>query len=141
MPATRTRSAVLTVCVALSLSWSEGKTGEAVDDAVCAQLAQQSSVEYRPDVNAQGQAVAPADLGGRSSFQLPEEITIPLAVDAIERYGGKNAGSAVKGEAGLGTITVRGGQVFFNGTLVAQMDRAAPGRGLPETVPMKALAP
>lgn len=93
----------------------------AVDPAACRWVQRHEpapDVAYTPGVDARGRAVAPADLPGSQSLALPETIEIGITVPLAERFGvPKDA--LYKGEAYVGTVTVRDGRVLFNGRPVA----------------------
>lgn len=81
-------------------------------------------VEYRPGVDVRGRPVAPADLPGSPRIEVPKEIRIPLGVDLAEKYGIGDPGE-IDATAPIGTVTVRGGRVFFDGKPIDGPDRAA----------------
>ncbi|GAB6053696.1 hypothetical protein JCM17960_25160 [Magnetospira thiophila] len=80
-------------------------------------------VTYRPGVDVRGRPVAPADLNGGSPLQLPERINIPITIDLAERYGFDDRGMGAS--TTLGTVSVRGGQAFWNGKPLNGGDQAA----------------
>ncbi len=68
-------------------------------------------VAYRPGVDARGRKVVPADLaGGSSDFKLPDEITFNVGEDLAKDFNPKYTGEAV-----FGKVSVKGGEVFWNG--------------------------
>ncbi len=72
-----------------------------------------ADVEYKPGVDVQGRAVAPADLPGSGGVALPQTIEIGITVDLAERFGLPK--TLYGSEAYLGTVTVDGNRVLFNG--------------------------
>ena len=112
-----------------------------VRGAECQRLVQHASTNdatYTPGVDVKGKAVAPADLDGGSSIALPEAIDIQIGVDLADRLALKAAknttpatprGQAVRkampfeGKVPLGTITVKGQEVFWNGEPMLPQDQ------------------
>ena len=74
---------------------------------------QMKSAEYKPGVDVRGRKVKSADHGGGSPIKLPEEITIDIGIDLDEKYG-LGSGGKYTGEAKIGQVKVRNGQVFWN---------------------------
>jgi hypothetical protein len=105
----------------------------------CQRLVQQASTTsatYTPGVDVRGKAVAPADLDGGSNLILPEAIDIQIGVDLADRLGvlaSKSKGLArdqavrqampFEGKVPLGTITVKGQDVFWNGERLLPQDQ------------------
>lgn len=85
---------------------------------------QAASAEYKPGVDAHGRRVAPADVGGGSSIKVPTEITIDIGIDLAEKYG-LGAGGKYSGEAAIGKVSVKGDQVYWNGTPLGDGERNA----------------
>ncbi len=73
-------------------------------------------VAYQPGVDVRGKKVKPADLGGASSWQVPESITIDIMIDIAEKFG-IGAGGRFKGEASIAAVTVntKTGEVLLDG--------------------------
>jgi|GEM_PF-921463 hypothetical protein len=106
-----------------------------VDPALCQALVKHvpdADVAYQPGVDVHGKAVAPADLPGQPQMQLPDQIKIPLTLNLAKTlnlntsaypYNQLGAGT----EAQLGTLTVEGDRVSFNGQPLSdvQQDRLA----------------
>ncbi len=68
-------------------------------------------VAYRPGVDAHGRKVVPADLAARpDAFKLPDEITFNIGEDLAKDFNSKYTGDAV-----FGKVTVKRGEVFWNG--------------------------
>lgn len=85
-------------------------------------------VAYQPGVDVRGKAVVPADLNGSSSLDLPDVIEIPLTVDVARRLGAAEQGDVLKsrrgleGKTALGTLTVKGNDLFWNGKQLQSQD-------------------
>ena len=106
-----------------------------VDPALCRALVKHvpdANVAYQPGVDVHGNPVAPADLPGGTSMQLPSEIKIPLTLSLAKvlnlntaTYPASQLGPGT--EAQLGTITVSGDRVLFNNQPLtdAQQDNLA----------------
>ncbi|MBM3571696.1 MAG: hypothetical protein FJX52_04930 [Alphaproteobacteria bacterium] len=102
-----------------------------VTDADCRKLVEHqvaADVAYKPGVDVRGRPVAPADLPSNSQIKLPEEIQIPITIDLRDRLGIPSDRSLFKPEAQIGTVTVRGNQVFFNNQPLGAQDQAAVAR-------------
>jgi hypothetical protein len=95
-------------------------------------------VAYKPGVDVRGRAVAPADLGGGYPDLMPEQITINLGVDLADRLGRARAKAAkqpataanrptlpYEGKVPLGTVTLKGNQLYWNDQPLAPQDEAA----------------
>ena len=103
--------------------------------AFCNQLVKHTAsadVAYQPGVDVHGNAVAPADLPGSPQMKLPDQMKIPLTVNLAKTlnlntnaYPYNQLGQGT--EAPLGTLTVEGDKVFFNGQPLndAQQDQLA----------------
>ena len=85
---------------------------------------QTRSAEYKPGVDVRGRKVKSADLGGGSPIKLPKEITIDIGIDLDEKYG-LGAGGKYTGEAKIGKVKVRNGQVFWNGQPLGNQEQGA----------------
>lgn len=113
---------------------ADGATAK-VDPALCRLVAKHTpdaNVAYQPNMDAQGHAVVPADLPGAPQINLPKQIKIPLTVNLAKTlnldttiYPGNQLGAG--SEANLGTFTVEGDTVSFNGQALtdAQQDNLA----------------
>lgn len=72
-------------------------------------------VDYKPGVDVDGNAVAPADLGGTPSIKIPDEIVIPITVLLQQKLGIPANPADYKPEAYIGTVVVKAdGRVYFN---------------------------
>jgi hypothetical protein len=121
--------ALLSVFLSLpALVQAQDKPTIAVKDADCRRVVEHQAaadVNYKPGVDVYGRPVAPADLPGSSQIKLPDEIQIPITVDLSKRLGLPTDGSVFKPEAQIGTVSVRGNQVFFNNQPLGAQDQAA----------------
>lgn len=73
-------------------------------------------VAYRPGVDADGEAVIPADLGGGLRIEAPKEIEIPIQIDLQRKIGVPvNPDQFQTKDTTVGTVTWRDGRVFYNG--------------------------
>ncbi len=96
----------------------------ALDSSLCNALVKHTpdaDVAYRPGVDVNGNAVAPADLpGGNNPIKLPEKINIPVTV-SLAKVLNLNANATPANQLGpgteaqFGTLTVEGDRVTFNG--------------------------
>jgi hypothetical protein len=91
-------------------------------------------VAYTPGLDANGFAVAPADLAAIGGSQF-DEVALQLTVDLRKRLGIKLDKTLFPEGAELGYVTVRGGKAYYNGApLAAGADAALAslcrGRGL-----------
>src|SRR3954453_17603915 len=76
---------------------------------------QPPGVEYQPGIDAHGQTVVPADINGGYKIKLPETIVIPIEL-FIQDKSHTPANSVLwAAKAEIGTVTVQGDRVYFNG--------------------------
>lgn len=81
------------------------------------------SADYQPGVDANGNAVAPADLPA-SGTPSPSIDNFPIEID--QRLAGKfNIPSGIGGKSILGYVTLRGNQPYFNGQPLSADQTAA----------------
>jgi hypothetical protein len=79
-------------------------------------------VKYRPGVDAQGRAVAPADLGNRQRFEPPKEFTI----DVTRRLASQGcSASSFKAEANILQLKVKDGRVYYGDRQLGDRDQRA----------------
>jgi hypothetical protein len=106
----------------------------AVDDRFCQQLVKHTpsaDMAYQAGVDVNGKAVVPADLDNSNTFALPDELTIPLTVDLMSFLkmdaSALPASAMARNDIQLGTLTLRGDKVLFNGQPLsdAQQDNLA----------------
>jgi hypothetical protein len=87
-------------------------------------------VAYQGGVDVHGKAVVPADLNAGGAIDLPASIEIPLTVDTLKRLRGADSPSGdilssrrgLEGKAPLGTLTIKGDAVFWNGKQIQSQD-------------------
>ncbi|MBI1777530.1 MAG: hypothetical protein HYR63_19500 [Proteobacteria bacterium] len=76
-------------------------------------------VKYQPGVDAQGRAVAPADLGNRRRIEVPKDFAIEITRTLPGVAGGSSAKTtktpAFDAKAYLGYVTVKDGRAYYNG--------------------------
>ena len=88
-----------------------------VDPAACRFVSRHqpsADVEYKPGVDVDGNPVAPADLPDAYAIELPKNIDIAITADIARRFG-IATNNLYRGEAQIGTVTVQGDKVLFNG--------------------------
>lgn len=78
-------------------------------------------VAYRPGIDVRGRPVAPADLGGGGRLAVGD-IAIPIEIPLARRYG--VAAGRYAATAEVGTVTLRGDEVLFNGRPMSDVDQA-----------------
>jgi hypothetical protein len=84
-----------------------------------------ADVAYRPGVDVQGRAVAPADLGP-PQLEAPPSVSFMISVDLARRFGlPQGPAGGLAAELPLGIITVEGNRVLFNGQPLNREDTAA----------------
>ena len=90
--------------------------GLVMSSQICATLAGTTpgvpSAEYRPGVDANGNAVAPADLPSAPSTPSVDNFPIEINQHLARRFNLPPGGTA---KAVLGYVTVRDNQAYFNG--------------------------
>ena len=94
-------------------------------------------VEYQPGVDVHGEPVVPADIGGGSNLQLPQTIVIPIEIFLQDRFHLPANSALYAGKAEVGTVTVTGDRVFFNGQELTDADTAALSEACREQLPYK----
>jgi hypothetical protein len=132
-----TRIVFTAAALALLAASAEART-ITVRSSECQRLVQHADTTdatYTPGVDVRGKAVAPADLDGGASIVMPEAIDIQIGVDLADRLGivdrapGTPRDRATRqalpyeGKVPLGTITVRGQDVFWNGEKMLPHDQ------------------
>ena len=122
------------LCLLSSGSYA-AENSPTIDPAVCRALTKHepdANVNYQPGVDVHGKPVAPADLAGAQKMQLPQTITIPLTLQLAKvlnlntnQYPYNQLGNST--EVQLGTFTVTGDKVLFNGQPISdtQQDNLA----------------
>jgi hypothetical protein len=87
-----------------------------IDAGACDTLvnyAEPPGVEYQPGVDASGNPVAPADIGGTPQLKPPQRIVVPITDYLAARLGG--AAGTLSPQIPIGTVTLEGTQLMFNG--------------------------
>lgn len=86
-----------------------------------------ADVEYQPGLDARGNKVVPADIGNNSNLGLGENgFSFYMTHDALrensiaDQYG---LGDAQEGKIILGQVTVKDGDVLWNGTSLKEADK------------------
>ncbi len=117
---------VLAVCAPVESGAADVKGSSVrVTKSECRRIAKhESTADYKPGVDARGKKVKGADLPGGSPIKLPETISIDIGIDLDKKYG-LGSGGKYTGEGKVGTVTVKGDKVFFNGQPLDQRDQAA----------------
>lgn len=122
----------------VGLARGETVTVSAADCRKLATHRPSDDVTYKPGVDVHGKAVAPADLNGGYASMVPDEITIPISIDLADRLGRARARSQgdanpttvdrpllpYAGQVPLGTVTIKGNDVLWNGEPLAPRDEA-----------------
>ena len=98
-----------------------------IDTANCQLLmrhAMAPDVAYRPGVDVQGRAVAPADLPSDSSLNLPRDIPINIEIPVSTLLGRNSPYLTRDAKIQVGQVLVQpDGRVLFNGQLVTDEGR------------------
>jgi hypothetical protein len=98
---------------------------------------QPPGVEYQPGVDAHGEPVVPADLGGGANIQLPETIIIPIEVLIQDRFHIPANSALWSAKAEMGVVTVQGDQVLYNGQPLTDPETTALAALCREQLPYK----
>ena len=97
-----------------------------------------ADVEYKPGVDVHGKPVVPADVGGGYGMTLPETIDIQIGIDLADRLALRDSRNAAQkgarppvrkvmpfaGYAPLGTLSVRGSDLYWNDQRLQPQDEA-----------------
>ena len=90
-----------------------------ITPAACDQLVnyiEPPGVEYQPGVDANGDAVVPADLGNRQPVKPPRQIVVPITDYLASRLNASQTnGGVIQPQALLGTVALTDGILTFNG--------------------------
>jgi hypothetical protein len=98
---------------------------------------QPPGVEYQAGVDAHGETVAPADLNGGYNIKLPETIVIPIELFIQDKYHIPANSVLFAAKAEVGTVTVHGDRVYFNGQELTDPEQAALADLCRQQVPYK----
>ncbi|HVO16635.1 MAG TPA: hypothetical protein VMV26_15565 [Alphaproteobacteria bacterium] len=74
-----------------------------------------TDVAYQPGVDVHGRSVAPADLPGSNSLELPDSFVITLELDLRRSDIPVPGPKSLDPKLQLGLITVVGNRVYYNG--------------------------
>ena len=103
-----------------SPAWAEDKP-VLLDEETCKhfvtykpKIDDNGNVKYRAGVNVNGDPVIEADLTPSTIISSEEEYSFPLTID-MAKHIGMNVPAGIMGEARLGSVTVKNGEVKFNG--------------------------
>jgi hypothetical protein len=86
-----------------------------IDDAACrcaTRHVPSADTEYKPGVDVNGNAVAPADLAGGAPIRLPQRFAIPVSTNLARNL---HLPMGLREDAVVGLITVDNGKLSFNG--------------------------
>jgi hypothetical protein len=122
------RRFALTIALILAAGPALAESSVAVTRQDCDRIVeyqQPPGVEYQAGVNAHGESVVPADLNGGYNLKLPETIVIPLEVDLQDKYGIPANSVLWQGDAQVGTVTVHGKRVYYNGQELSDPEERA----------------
>lgn len=129
------RGLVFALSALLFAAGSPSALGETITitNADCAALIRHvpaPGVDYQPGVDVEGNAVAPADLGGAPTIKLPDEVHIPITVDLAARYGIPATSNLFKSEAYIGSarVNLKDGRAWFNGQPLSSDEQHALSR-------------
>jgi len=103
---------------AAPFSAHEKKAEVTIARADCARLVAHipaADVAYRPEVDAYGRAVAPADLSGGTQIPVPETLHIPIEIDLLDRFGIPAHPDLYESDIPLGEVVYQNGRLSFNG--------------------------
>jgi len=124
------RAIMLTIALMLGVGIELAAEPVEVTAEACAKAeahTPRDDVAFKPGVDAQGNAVAPADLPSRGGIKLPSVFTVDIAVPL--RKIAENTGTKVQAEANLPigklSVDVLSGQVTFNGQPLGDPELAA----------------
>ena len=134
-----TRLAALTLLVALLTGPPASATLITVTADDCATIVAYTpsgDVAYQPGVDVDGNAVAPADLDDYGRLDLDGDdvvIDIDIPLSAVAGVVGDEAAFTANGgqidsfgaNASVGTVSFRGGDVYFNGQRISNRQREA----------------
>jgi hypothetical protein len=124
------------ICLVAGPAWADIAVTRQDCDRV-AQYQQPPGVEYQAGVDAHGETVVPADLGGGSNIKLPETIVIPIELFIQDKYHIPANSVLFAAKAEIGTVTVHGDRVYFNGQELTDPEQAALADLCRQQVPYK----
>ena len=94
-------------------------------------------VEYQPGIDAHGETVVPADLGGGVNIQPPETIIIPIEILLQDRFHIPPNSALWSAKAEMGVVTVHGDQVLYNGQPLTDPETTALAELCKQQLPYK----
>jgi hypothetical protein len=98
---------------------AQAQTTVTINEADCSRLVAHlgsADVSYRPGVDANGYAVAPADLNAQPQIKVPDVISIPVTIDLATNLG---IATPFLARPTVGEVKVTSdGRVTFNGQSV-----------------------
>ena len=109
---------IFAVLALISTSWgpAHAQATVRITEADCSRLVTHvaaSDVTYRPGVDVNGNAVAPADLNPQPQIAVPDVISIPVTIDLATNLGIETPFLA---RSTVGEVRITGdGRVSFNG--------------------------
>ena len=124
---------LLNFCILNSNAISQKKNTEQIilvtpsDCRLLTQHMPDASVEYKPSVDVRGNSVVSADLNGGNVIGIGEDgYSFYMTHDALKEKGLVNItglGQSDEGKIVLGQVTVKDGDVLWNGTSLKEMDK------------------
>lgn len=97
-----------------------------ISSGLCASLggvpAAVPGADYRPGVDVNGDAVAPADLPSGAPPSL-DNFPIEIGINLRKRYGIPANSMLFRGKAIVGLVTLRDGRAYFNGEPIGDSER------------------
>ena len=109
-------AALVTAIVLIYSAKAQTVTVRAADCTQFVRHIADSNVAYRPDVDVEGRAVVPADLGGSVRIEPPKEFSIPITVDLQKALGIPLDPNRFQTQNfTVGTVTWKDGKGYFNG--------------------------
>ena len=124
----RTFVTTAVLLIAIVLIYSADAQTVRIRTSECANLVQHvpsDDVAYKPGVDADGQPVVPADLGGGIQIKPPEELSIPITLDLQKRLGIPVDPKQYQTQNfTVGTVTWKDGRGYFNGQPLQNEEQA-----------------
>ncbi len=115
----RRAACILAACILMVTLAFPGAALAQIDLSVCQYLPRHRpapDVDYTPGVDGKGRAVAPADLPGSAGAAAPmERFDIPVTLSLARRMGLAVPSRGLPGDTEVGTLTLDGDRLFFNG--------------------------
>lgn len=104
------------ILVFISPSWANEKNNLVkLCETMAVNHVPDASVEYKPGVDVNGKAVAPADIGTQLDMADIYPVYIPLELDILSRFA-PNVPNGINSEAVIAVIAVHeDGRTYYNG--------------------------